>query len=331
MITIADEKKFAGAFKIVKTCANVQPHEKVLVLTDTETVRVGELVAMAALQIAPDTVLSVITPRSGHGEEPPVHIAGAMSKADVLIMPLKFSMTHAEATTKARKQGARVLSLGDYNEVMLEKGGIEADFIKNEKVIINIADIFSRGKKAEVSTPEGTKIIMDISGRRGFSEPGFAHTPGSIAGPPNVEANVGPLEGTAEGVLVVDGSIPHPALGVIFEPIRLTVQGGNITEIKGGGQAGILKNILSGMNDPGIYNIAELGIGLNPCSVVSGSMMEDEGAYGTCHIGIGDNTGFDGIVKAVSHIDLVMHKPTIVIDGETIQKDGELTVDRLER
>jgi len=328
---IADVKKLAGAFKIVKTCANVQPHEKVLVLTDTETLRVGELITLAALQIAPDTVLAVIIPRSGHGEEPPVHIASAMNKADVLIMPLKFSMTHAEATTEARKLGARVLSLGDYNEGMLAKGGIEADFLKNEKVVRGVAEILGRGKKAEVTTPRGTKITMDISGRRGFCEPGFAYEPGSIAGPPNVEANVGPLEGTAEGVLVVDGSILHPDLGVILDPIRIALQGGNITEIQGGNQADIFRRLLSSMNDSGTYNIAELGIGLNPCSVVSGSMLEDEGAYGTCHIGIGDNTSFDGTVKATSHIDLVMRKPTIVIDGDTIQKDGELTVDRLER
>jgi leucyl aminopeptidase (aminopeptidase T) len=254
-----------------------------------------------------------------------------MNKADVLIMPLKFSMTHAEATTEARKLGARVLSLGDYNEGMLAKGGIEADFLKNEKVVRGVAEILGRGKKAEVTTPRGTKITMDISGRRGFCEPGFAYEPGSIAGPPNVEANVGPLEGTAEGVLVVDGSILHPDLGVILDPIRIALQGGNITEIQGGNQADIFRRLLSSMNDSGTYNIAELGIGLNPCSVVSGSMLEDEGAYGTCHIGIGDNTSFDGTVKAVSHIDLVMRKPTIVIDGDTIQKDGELTVDRLER
>ena len=331
MMDIADAKKLAGAFKIVRTCGNVQPHERVLVLTDTETVRVGELIAMAALQIAPDTAMVVITPRAGHGSEPPAHIASAMSEADVLIMPLKFSMTHAEATTMARKRGARVLSMGDYSEAMLQTGGIDLDFLKNEKVVRNITEILNRGKKVEVTAPAGTKMTMDISGRRGFSEPGFAHTPGSVAGPPNVESNVGPLEGTSEGVIVVDGSIPHPALGVIFEPIRLTVQEGNITEIQGGNQADILKDILSGMNDPGIYNIAELGIGLNPCSAVSGSMMEDEGAYGTCHIGIGDNTSFDGTVKAASHIDLIMRKPTIKIDGKIIQKDGELAVDHLER
>jgi 2,5-dihydroxypyridine 5,6-dioxygenase len=332
IMSIQDAKKFAGALKIVKTCANLQPHEKVLVLTDTETLRVGELIAMAALQISPDTVLAVISTRAGHGSEPPTHIATAMSKSEVVIMPLKFSMTHAAASREARKVGARMLSMGDYNERMLEKGGIEADFLKLEKVVNRVAEVFAAGKTAEISTPGGTELRMDISGRQGYSEPGFAHKPGSIAGPPNIEANVGPLEGTAEGVIVIDGSIPHPSLGVISSPIHLTVHGGNITDIKGGAQAEVMRRLLADMDDSSMYNIAELGIGLNPCSHISGSMMEDEGAYGTCHVGIGDNSNFGGVVKAKSHIDLIMHRPTIVIDGETIQYDGKLTtIDMVER
>ena len=325
MMCLADVKKLEGALKVVKTCANVQPHEKVLVLTDTETLRVGELVATASLQIAPDTVLAVISPRMGHGAEPPTHVGSAMANADVVIMPLKFSMTHAAASRAARKAGARMLSMGDYNERMLQEGGIEADFLKLEKVVKRVAEIFTGGKTAEVFTPGGTKLRMDISGRQGFSEPGFAHKPGDIAGPPNIEANVGPLEGTTEGLIVVDASIPHPLLGVISSPIRLTVRNGQISEIEGDEQADILRRLLADMDDPGMYNIAELGIGLNPCSRVSGNMMEDEGAYGTCHIGIGDNSGFGGTVKAKSHIDLIMHKPTVVIDGETIQENGQLT------
>ena len=130
---------------------------------------------------------------------------------------------------------------------------------------------------------------------------------------------------------MVDGSIPHPSLGVISPPIHLTVHGGNITEIKGGGQAEVMRRLLADMDDSGMYNIAELGIGLNPCSQVSGNMMEDEGAYGTCHIGIGDNSDFGGIVKAKSHIDLIMRRSTIVIDGETIQDEGKLTtIDMIE-
>jgi len=325
MISLADAHKLSGALKIVNVCARVQPDEKVLVLTDTETLRVGELITLAALQTSPETVMAVISPRSGHGAEPPAHIADAMSRSDVLIAPLKYSITHAEASKRAREGGTRMLSLGDYNDRMLQEGGLEADFLKLEKVVNSVADVLTRGKNVRISTPGGTELTMDISGHHGFSEPGFAHKPGSLAGPPNIEANIGPLEGKTEGLIVIDASIPHPLLGIVTSPIYLTVRDGYITEIKGDHQADILRNLLEGMQDPGVYNIAELGIGLNPCSQISGSMMEDEGAYGTCHTGIGDNTGYEGTIKAKSHIDMIMYTPTIVIDGETIMKDGALT------
>jgi len=324
-MTVADLEKMKGAERIVKICANVKPDEKVLVVTDTKTFRVGELVAMAALQVSENTVLAMMTPRSGHGAEPPSHIAAAMAEADVIFMPLKFSMTHAAATQEARRRGARVLSMGDYNERMLEEGGIHADFLKIAKVVSRVTEQFTRGKIAEVTAVGGTKLKMDITGRKGSSELGFTHQRGGFAGPPNIEANVGPLEGSTDGTIVVDGSIPWPGLGVITDPIRITVCEGKITEIDGGEQAKILNRALSDMDDPWIYNIAELGIGLNPLSTITGSMMEDEGTYGTCHIGIGTNTSFGGTVKAKSHIDLVIRESTIVIDGKPLQERGELT------
>jgi len=142
-----------------------------------------------------------------------------------------------------------------------------------------------------------------------------------------MEANIGPLEGTTEGTAVIDAAIPHPLLGVIIEPITLMIEGGLITQINGGEQATILRNVLEEMNDPAIYNIAELGIGLNPCSRICGSMLEDEGVYGTGHIGIGDNLAYGGHVKSKGHIDLIMYKPTIEIDGTCIQVDGLFTFD----
>jgi|WetSurMetagenome_2_1015567.scaffolds.fasta_scaffold241741_1 2,5-dihydroxypyridine 5,6-dioxygenase len=323
-MNLVDMGKMKGADKIVKVCANVKAGERVLVVTDTQTLRVGELVAMASLQVSENTVLAVMTPRSGHGAEPPLHMAAAMGEADVIFMPLKFSMSHALATAEARKRGARVLSMGDYNERMLEEGGIHADFIKIAKIVERVAERLTHGRIADVSAIGGTKLRMDITGRKGFSETGLCHRRGEFGGPPNIEANVGPLEGSTEGILVVDGSIPQPGLGVITDPIRIKIIGGRITEIEGGKQAKVLRQVLSQFDDPWIYNIAELGIGLNPQSTITGSMMEDEGAYGTCHIGIGSNIDFEGKVKAKSHIDMIIRESTILIDGNPIQEHGEL-------
>jgi len=327
VFTIADARKLKGARKVIEVCANTQPGERVLILADMNTVKIGELLAIASMGITDNTVLSVITPRTTHGAEPPTHIASAMRESDVLVMPLTYSMTHASVVEEARKTGARVLSMGDFTESMLEKGGIDADFLKLQKVVDHVAEFLTKGKRVRMTTGNGTDITMDISGRQGNSEPGLSREPGSFSSPPNMEANIGPVEGTSEGLLYVDAAIPHPALGVIGDPITLVVKEGQIVEIQGGKQADVLRAVLNEMNDPAIYNIAELGIGLNPCSRICGSMLEDEGCYGTGHIGIGDNLAYGGHVKSKGHIDVIMHSPTIEIDGVCMEKDGQLTFD----
>ena len=75
-------------------------------------------------------------------------------------------------------------------------------------------------------------------------------------------------------------------------------------------------------NDPNVYNIAEHGVGLNPKCHFCGFMLEDEGVFGTCHIGIGTSITLGGTVKAACHYDVIMKDGTIVADGKTLMKDG---------
>ena len=139
---------------------------------------------------------------------------------------------------------------------------------------------------------------------------------------PTVEANVSPLEGTANGIIVADGSIPYVGIGVLEEPVTLKVKNGRIVEITGGRQAEMLKNDLAEKNDPNVYNIAEHGVGLNPKCHFCGFMLEDEGVYGSCHIGIGTSTNLGGTVKASCHYDVIMKNGTIKADGKILMENG---------
>lgn len=80
------------------------------------------------------------------------------------------------------------------------------------------------------------------------------------------------------------------------------------------------------MNDPNVYNVAELGIGMNPQCRLIGLMLEDEGVANTCHIGVGTSASLGGIVKAACHYDFIMHRPTIKVDGDTLMDEGGLTI-----
>ena len=90
---------------------------------------------------------------------------------------------------------------------------------------------------------------------------------------------------------------PYIGIGVLTEPVRAEIEKGLVTKIEGGMQARKLADDLAGRNDPLVYNVAELGVGLNPKAAFKGIMTEDEGVCGTAHIGIGTNLTLGGTIK----------------------------------
>jgi leucyl aminopeptidase (aminopeptidase T) len=131
---------------------------------------------------------------------------------------------------------------------------------------------------------------------------------------------------TAEGTIVCDASIPYLGIGKLTEPVRLEVRKGNVVSISGGPAAAIVKASWDALNDPAVYNVAEIGIGMNPHCRLIGVMLEDEGVANTCHIGVGTSITLGGTVKAPCHYDFIMFDPTIVVDGRTIMDNGNLLI-----
>ena len=127
--------------------------------------------------------------------------------------------------------------------------------------------------------------------------------------------------------MVIDGSIPHPDLGVITgEPIRMEVEDGLVCHITGGEQAEALKRLLASYNDGRVWEMGEIGIGLNEAGILSGRMLEDEGCHHTLHVAIGSGSSravFKRNNKCPFHLDMLMKNPTVEVDGRVIVKDGE--------
>jgi len=317
-----------GAKILVDTCAAVVPDESVLVVTDMETIEVAKPLAAAAYERGAETVIAIMTPRAVDGQEPPRSIAAAMAQADVIFTPVKISITHTKAISDAMAAGARAIMLTAFIPDMLISGGIEADFASWKPTCEEVATRFGQAKTAHLTSTGGTDLTMDVTGRRGNAMPCMV-VPGQFSAVPNIEATVAPVEGSAEGIIVADASIPYIGIGLLREPVRFTVEKGFITKIEGGDQARQLEAALQEFNDPNVYNIAELGVGLNPKCRMQGIMLEDEGVLGTVHIGIGSSFAGGGRVKAPLHYDLIMWEPTITLDGETIWEKGQVKVGTL--
>ena len=143
---------------------------------------------------------------------------------------------------------------------------------------------------------------------------------------PTVEANASPVEGSARGTIVADASLPYLGIGLLRTPVRATVEDGMITAIEGGAEAERFAAQLAAQGDPACYNVAEVGIGLNPSARLCGWMLEDEGVLGVVHIGIGSSIQLGGVVAAPTHYDLLMRGATLTVDDVPILRDGEVVL-----
>lgn len=316
----------AGATTLVDVCAGVQPNEQVLIVTDERKQPIAEAIHDMVLERGAEPTIALINDRMQDSSEPPAPIAAAMKAADVIFTPLSISITHTRALQDACEAGSRAVVMSGFSQSMMEGGGIEADFRELKPVCERVAGYLHRGKKARITTPAGTDVTIDIEGREGIAKTCIVER-GEFSPVPDIEATISPLEGSANGVIVTDASIPYLGIGVLNdETVTCRVKDGFITSVEGGQAAETLRSSWESMNEPLVYNVAELGIGLNPNCTLTGEMLEDEGCWGTVHFGIGTSITLGGNVETVCHYDLLMHNTTIEIDGEPILKDGELLV-----
>ena len=323
MSTMKEMMYAQGAKKLVEANAQVKAGEKVLIVADYAMQDIAERVARAANACGAEVVLSYMSVRRWDQEEPPTMLAAAMLEADVVFTPVSVSIAWTDAITAARKNGARSILMTAFNdEIFTRKALIDTDFEERAKLCEKLATYYTPAEMVHLTTDLGTDLTFS-KGTRKTNLVTSIPKPGQTGSSPNIEINVVPMEGTSNGKLVVDGSIPYLGIGVLDEPIEFIVKDGFITEIHGGEKAKILEKNLASFNDKSVYNIAEFGVGLNPNAELCGVMLEDEGVFGTIHIGIGTNIALGGDTPSPIHYDLIINKVKIELDGNLIQDDRE--------
>lgn len=314
-----------GANTVVNDCVGIVKDEKVVIVTEAEKLKIAKSIAAEVYAKGAEPIIMIMVPRERDGQEPPTPIAEAMKISDAFIAIVGKSITHTHAVKNAINNGSRGVVLTQFSDSMMIHGGIEANFKEIAPTCKKIAKCLEGANTIRLTTPYGTDLTFSAKGRRGNAMYCIVEK-GEFSPLPTIEANVSPLEGTANGVIVADASIPYIGIGLLDEAVRCEVKDGFIVSIDGGKQAKILESDLLSKNDPNVFNVAELGIGLNPNCKFIGFMLEDEGVRGSVHIGIGTNITLGGNLKAACHYDLIMTKPTIVADEKIILKDGNILV-----
>ncbi len=316
----------AGLKKLVEVNGRVKKNEQVVVVTDETRLEMAQKVGAAAANCGAEVVICFMRSRERDGQEPPETVAAAMKNADIIFTPVCHSITHTVAMRQALNNGARAILMTAWTDELFSSPALlKTDFAQQANLCHRLGRAFSAGDNIHLTSPNGTDLKFSIKGRCANVLTNIPN-PGELAPVPDIEVNVVPIEGSAQGRLVADASIPYLDIGVLREPVICTVKNGFITKIEGGKQAKILENDLLSQNNKNCFNIAELGVGLNPNATLSGIMLDDEGVLGTIHIGIGSNYTLGGKIVAPSHYDLLMWEPTIVVDGKIVQQNRDILV-----
>jgi len=309
-----------GARIAVETCMSVKSGERVLIVTDPPMRKIAEALLEAARIAGAKTMLICMPTGTKHGEEPPELVADAMRTADVVLAPTTYSLTHTQARLHACKAGARVATMPRITEDMMRRGAMLANYRDVEKLTNKIVARMDKASRVEVTAPAGTKLSFSVRGRKAHPDTGIFHNSGDFGNLPAGEAFIAPIEGTAEGRVVVDGSMVDTLQG----RIEITIKKGMARQISGRPTRKLTKMLEE--VGPKARNLAEFGIGTNPKARLIRNVLEDEKVLGTCHIALGNNSTFGGRVRAGIHVDGIFLKPTVKFDGKMIMERGKLKV-----
>lgn len=304
---------------VVHECMGVRPNEEVLVVCNPATRELGDALRNEAEAIGAQAVLAVMTERSSHAGEPPATVAEAMVAADVLLAPTVQSLSHTAARKRATESGTRTATLPGATVEMLSRV-MSDDMEKLRHRGHRVAELLDRGTEARLTCDHGSNLRLGLQGRVAIPDAGELTETGAFGNLPCGEGFIAPA--TAEGVLVVDGSIA--GVGLVDEPVRLTIKDGHLVDATG--EAGAKLMELLTVHGPDGTNVAELGIGTNEKAILTGNILEDEKILGTAHIAFGASAAIGGNVQVPVHLDVVSMRPEVTVDGTPVVLEGRLLV-----
>lgn len=286
----------------------LKQNESVLVVTDKNKKDIAEGICDMAREISSQVILVEMPVTEAHGEEPPENVAKLMPLFDVIVAVTTRSISHTDARMRAQENGARIASMPGITKDVFERA-VDSD---SGELTLHLKDILDNGSEVRIKTEKGTDVSFSIKGRKSTPDYGDLKEKGSFDNLPSGECFIAPLEDSANGKVIVDGS-----MGEKLDEEAVIEFSGGVASVKGEPE-----KFFRDMPREA-FVIAELGIGTNENAEISGITLEDEKVMGTCHIALGKNTTFGGKNYAPIHIDGIIKEPDIYVDDKQIMEKGE--------
>jgi leucyl aminopeptidase (aminopeptidase T) len=253
-------------------------------------------------------------------------VSGSEHVAHVVVALSNNSTSHTRFRSLANAAGCRFASLPHFDPEMFF-GSMQVDWSALKIRTDRLATILKDAVELRLSTPNGTCMTFGCIGRSAAGDDGMLTEAGSFGNLPAGEVYLAPVEGTSNGVMVLE----YAPSGKLDSPVRLVVRGGDVVEVEGEGSLAVsLRKAF--VDNPLVRNIAELGIGTNDRATRPDNILEAEKILGTVHIALGDNSGFGGKIQVPFHEDYIFFNSTLVAvfaNGKefSVLVDGKLLLD----
>lgn len=332
MSKILEMELTKSAYKLMHDMCQVKKGESVLITIDSVAdFHVAEEIAKISDALGAKTMLAWHSTPKGYGaltmEYLPDPLLACADKTDVWIEMNDQWLLYSPLWDKA-------ISNGRTRQVMLGGLGIErivrniglVDIPLQKEFQTRLASLTKQGKKMRITNEAGTDVSFEndpsrpVNSEIDYSLPGAHFLLGQIGWAPVEKSICGQI--TFDGALSGGGELE---LGVLEEPVTYIVEGGRITEFKGGKVAKQVEEYFRKLNDDNMYLAAHVCFGCSPNARLEGCTTEDERIWGSTEWGFGHqgaNYSGDKPRVAKSHIDGISLNCSVWIDDVPVLDKG---------
>jgi aminopeptidase len=326
-----------AARRVLQKCLRIRPHENVQVIFDHFGLHLTEHFLEAASTLPHMNIAARLLPiddqrRLAERRTLPRDIRTDLASADVFI----FCVTDSDETTSFR---VAVLRLAKANMLrILHMPGVDVRTMTRGATGINFTSLHRRGQRIAnalmdrseavietvTASGESHELRLSMHGRKPHVCGGRAD-PGEIANFPTGEVFIAPIEESACGTLVLNGSTENAVFHDTEEAILFFRAGRLVLGESTFPDRPVSRRLEQHLSAHFHENsdhllLCELGIGINPAiEELSGDEVWDEKAGGTAHIALGANSPFGGVIDTNYHRDMVFIPRRIRLDGRVLR------------
>ena len=329
-----DQEYLAGAKNAIRVCLNIQPHERVTVITDVASREIAaaliqEIEAVGAPRHA--FVLEECAPRplahlpaivAADMEESQVSIFCARAQPNELLSRMEMT----DIVNRRKMRHAHMVNIS--RDIMLQ--GMRADFRAVDEISRKVIDIVRQAKSIRCTTPAGSDFTAALNPDYRWIKTSGLISPEKWGNLPGGEVFTTP--GEVNGTFVIDGVVGDYLCekygNLKANPLTVTIVKNRLVSAESANQELRDDFWRYTHTDENSDRVGEFAIGTNiQLRQVIGQILQDEKFPGI-HIAFGNpygaHTGADWYSS--THIDVVGTQFDIVVDGTPLMRAGTFLI-----